>query len=404
MSFLSFLDKDAEELSILLDIGNGSINGALAKFSKNKLPKFVFTAEVPFTIKDEMKASELASEMRILLDLILNHIIKQGLQNTDQSNLKITQVLITFSSPWFALKTKHITLNQPTPFLITKDFLEDIIQKEEEALESEIFGENPNTGTKSFEIIEKSIVHTKINGYPLSDSYGKKTKNFEAYMCLSVINKSTIEKIHDIILKNSHIPSSSVLIHTFPIASFIVIRDIFSSNSDFIIMDITGEVTDITLVQDDVVIKSISMPSGRNFLIRQIAKGLGLSIEIAQSTIAMYSAKKLDDDTIEKFEAILVNVEREWAIYLASALEELSPLKTPPSTVYLTSDSDFAPIYKEFLSFSKTDSTAEFRKNINLIHIKDETFSSFYEKNTGVKVNEFIAILAIFYNKILQKK
>src|SRR3989338_7170883 len=257
MSILSFFRKKEDELSILLDIGNGSINGAIVLFTKNKIPRFIFTGEVPFSIPLQPSAPELSADMKIL-----DYLIKNGLSKMTFAK-KIEKVLVTFSSPWFALKTKHINLVQQNYFLITKDFLDDIIEKEKKVFEKLLSGEDsPN---KSFEIVEKSIVHTKINGYEMSNSLGRKTKNFDAYLCLSVVGKSTIDIVHNAILKNSHIPADMVSINTFPVVSFIVVRDIFSANSDFIIMDITGEVTDLTLVEDNVVIKSISMPSGRNF-------------------------------------------------------------------------------------------------------------------------------------------
>ncbi|OHA99371.1 MAG: hypothetical protein A3E59_00410 [Candidatus Zambryskibacteria bacterium RIFCSPHIGHO2_12_FULL_39_47] len=401
MSILSFFRKKEDELSILLDIGNGSINGAIVLFTKNKIPRFIFTGEVPFSIPLQPSAPELSAEMKILLNKILDYLIKNGLSKMTFAK-KIEKVLVTFSSPWFALKTKHINLVQQNYFLITKDFLDDIIEKEKKVFEKLLSGEDsPN---KSFEIVEKSIVHTKINGYEMSNSLGRKTKNFDAYLCLSVVGKSTIDIVHNAILKNSHIPADMVSIHTFPVVSFIVVRDIFSANSDFIIMDITGEVTDLTLVEDNVVIKSISMPSGRNFIIRQIAKKLDLSAEIAESNLHLYAEGKLDEKTKIQIQTILLDVEKEWSIYLESAIQEFSSQKNIPSTVYLTVDSDVAPIYKDFLSLVKTDSTAEFRKNMNLIHINKETLSHFYETQTEVEVNEFMAILAVFYNKLFQDK
>jgi len=385
----------------LLDIGNGSINGAIVLFTKNKIPRFIFTGEVPFSIPLQPSAPELSAEMKILLNKILDYLIKNGLSKMTFAK-KIEKVLVTFSSPWFALKTKHINLVQQNYFLITKDFLDDIIEKEKKVFEKLLSGEDsPN---KSFEIVEKSIVHTKINGYEMSNSLGRKTKNFDAYLCLSVVGKSTIDIVHNAILKNSHIPADMVSIHTFPVVSFIVVRDIFSANSDFIIMDITGEVTDLTLVEDNVVIKSISMPSGRNFIIRQIAKKLDLSAEIAESNLHLYAEGKLDEKTKIQIQTILLDVEKEWSIYLESAIQEFSSQKNIPSTVYLTVDSDVAPIYKDFLSLVKTDSTAEFRKNMNLIHINKETLSHFYETQMEVEVNEFMAILAVFYNKLFQDK
>ncbi len=402
MSFFSFFNNKQEELSILLDIGNGSINGAIALFTRDKLPKIYFTTEVPFSIPLQANAEGLSSEMEVLLDQIIAYLIKTGLKQSGLGeSRKIEKVLITFSSPWFAIKTKHLNLKQDTSFLVSRDFLKDLIEKEEQSFKKELMGDDADI---SYKVVEKSIVHTKINGYELQDTLDRKTKNFDAYLCLSVIGKSTIDIVEKVILKNMHISLDRTHIHTFPVASFIVIRDIFSANENFVIMDITAEVTDMTLVEDNVVIKSISIPSGKNFIIRQIAKKFDTSTEIAESKLRLYVEEKLDPETTTHVQEILLDVEKEWSIYLDNAVQELAPQKSIPSTVYLTVDSDVAPIYKDFLSLIKADATADFRKNMNLIRLDENTLSHFCETQKGVYINEFVTILAIFFNKIFQAK
>src|SRR3989338_8131141 len=107
MSILSFFRKKEDELSILLDIGNGSINGAIVLFTKNKIPRFIFTGEVPFSIPLQPSAPELSAEMKILLNKILDYLIKNGLSKMTFAK-KIEKVLVTFSSPWFGLKKKKL--------------------------------------------------------------------------------------------------------------------------------------------------------------------------------------------------------------------------------------------------------------------------------------------------------
>ena len=75
-----------------------------------------------------------------------------------------------------------------------------------------------------------------------------------------------------------------------------------------------------------------------------------------------------------------------------------------PDMVYLTSDFDVSMIYKNFLEIEKTDSTMNFRNNAKVILITPEILSPFYEKAGEIRIDEFIAILAIFYNKIFHQK
>lgn len=399
MSFLSLFRKNTDEVSLLLDIGNGSITGSLVLFRKGSKPDFLYSLEVPFIISEKPNVSKLAEDMVGLLQTLLQDTMKLGFRHKywKDKTKKIDGALLTFSSPWFVSKTKHIELSNDSSFVITKAFVEDIIKKEEEIFKNEL---KSNVTESDFQVIEKSIVHTKINGYTLDDSIGKKTKNLDAFLYMSVVSTGIINKVEDILLKFAHIPKNRVLIHTFPLVSFTVVRDVFSASSDFILIDVTGEVTDITLVQNDVIKQSVSIPSGRNFMIRKIMKSFNVPSEIAESTLNLYTEDKLSPEDLVKMEEVIVDVEKEWSIYLESGLNELSPKMILPGNIYLTADNDVSGVYINFLRLSKTDSTAMFRKALNINHVSLESTSTFYIADSTVRTNEFAVILAIFYNKV----
>jgi hypothetical protein len=147
-------------------------------------------------------------------------------------------------------------------------------------------------------------------------------------------------------------------------------------------------------------VHGVVLPSGRNFILRQIAKKFNTPLEVAESTLRLYKSDKIDNSTIEAIQEILVNIEREWAIYLENALIELSPSIILPSRVYITSDDDVAQIFMDFIKLSKTDATSLFRKNVDIIRINEETLKSFLDKNSAPQVEEAITILVTFYNKL----
>lgn len=399
---LDFLKGEKEEASLLINIGNGSITVASVLFGKNK-PKFLYTSRHPFVVLEKPSALELANSVGRTLDETLSELMKKGFDHKywDYRNKKFGRILIAFSSPWFIPKIKHVQIAKDKPFTITEDFIEDILKKEEEIFKNELNKDFEGTGF--FEVIEKSIVNIKINGYVLEHNIGKVTKNFDAFLTMSVVPVDFIKKIKDMVIKHTQISAEKIVSHTFPLISFSVARDIFSNNSNFILIDVTGEVTDITLAQNDAVVGAASFPSGRNYIIRQIAKTFNTSFELAESTLRLYITKKLDDDSIKKIEQVLIGIEREWAIYFENALLELSPQMVLPYKFYITSDSDIADIYKDFMSLSKTDTTATIRKNMQITHINQDTLSNFYENDSLSQVNEFIAILAIFYDKVRKK-
>ena len=63
-------------------------------------------------------------------------------------------------------------------------------------------------------------------------------------------------------------------------ASFIVARDMFTHKEDFILIDITGEITEIAVVKKKLA-GSVSYHVGTNFFIRKTSEFLAVSLEEA---------------------------------------------------------------------------------------------------------------------------
>ncbi len=388
--------KSKEEVSLMLDVGNGSVTGALVLFKKSKKPEFLYSLEVPFVVPEKPNSTKLIEDMTPLLNTLLNTLIERGFKSKywEKKPKTVVRVLVAFSSPWFVSKTKHISLSKEKEFVITQSLVDGIIKEEEVIFKKELDPDN------DFRVIDSSVVHTRINGYTLETSIGKKTKNLDAYLYMSMVSGNVIKTIEEVILKHFHLHESDIYIHTFPLVSFSVIRDMFSGSSDFVLMDVTSEVTDLSLVEGDVIKHSVSVPSGKNFLLRQIMKTFSLTPELAESTLHLFIDEKLNSDDVLKMEEVFVNVEKEWSIYLENGLSELSSEFILPASVYLTCDSDISAIYTNFLKLSKTDGTAMWRKALQVNYINKEAMDSFLTPNSIVKWNEFSAILAVFYNKM----
>lgn len=395
---LNLFSNSNEENVILIDIGNGTITGALAVFERQNKPKFTYIIKKFFNTQEKIEIKKFESEMLSILDEIMSSIVKEAFKHRYfvGKSKKIKRVLISFSSPWFLSKTKSINLVNEKEFVVTESFLNNILSKEVKELEVEM---EKDGGEGELEVIEKSIIHSKINGYVLDNSLGKNTKNFDASLYMSVVGKNFTQKITEIIHRHTHLSKENVILHTFPLVLFTVVRDLFMKESSFLLMDITSEITDITLVKEDIIDKTVSFPYGKNFILRQISKNLNVSNEIADSTLKLYVTNKLGHEQVSKINEILASVEKEWAIYLENTLLEISPNMILPNSVFITSDSDIAQIYIDFLEIQKLDATANFRKNLKSTYVDLEKLRDFYENLSGFVLDEFVVILSIFYSR-----
>lgn len=394
MGILSILGLEKKETVLLIDIGNGSITTALVSFSKNNLPKFLYSSTKSFVVSEKPEALRLSLEAGSLLETLLSETVKKS------KNLSC--VLVSFSSPWFVPKVKNVFLLQKAPFIITKAFLNDVTLKEKDVFKKELILEFSLNNPDSFSIIEANIVHTKINGYIVANPIGKKTKSLEATIFMSSIAKNVEKKVLGVVSKYTHIGRDKILLHSFPLVSFSVVSENLALDQDFILMDITSEAVDMTLVNNDAIIKTISFPFGKNSIIRQISKSLKLSFPVAESQLHMSTSNKINDTSLDSIRATLVNLEKEWSIYFEDALTSFSTNIVLPKQIYITVEDDIEPVFIDFLKMEKTDKTKDFRKNISITSIKRETLAHLYRTDSKVKENQFIVILALFFDKIFK--
>lgn len=402
MSFSLFtLGKKTEEVSLMIDVGNGSIGGGMVRTSPGQAPLLLHSVRVPFSIGDKVDSDRLLQNFQTLLNDLLKALSEQGFLHEywKKHPKRISQALVTFSSPWFVGKTVQIDLAQDKIFVITENFLKDVLEKEEKTFKEELGKSGyEQTFDNELEVIEKSIVHGRINGYVVSDIIGKKTKHLEASVCLSIIARSITDVVAKNLSKHFHVDREDITFHSFPLVAFTVIRDIFPRFNDFILLDITGETTDVTLVRQDVIVKTVSFPSGRNFIIRHIAKTCGVTLEIAESLLRLQQKQALEAALSEQVANVIRDVQKEWMIYLSDSFIELSPSDPTPSRVFLTADTDVADIYLGFLKEGMGESGL--RRLPDTVHLNAETLAHFYHTDPRRTQDEFIGILSVFWNKM----
>ena len=399
MSFSIFQKEEKEQVSLVIDVGNSTVTCALVVFDGEALPVFLYSATEAFVVGERPDGPRLVEALNTALEFQLALLNKEGFVHKYWHSKKreLTSAIISFSSPWFVLKTKHLVISNEKEFVVTEAFLDSVMEKEEDLFKKEL----SNNTNEAFEVVQKNIIHTKINGYTLRNTLGKRAKNLDAFLCMSAMDRAVVERVFDTVLRHSHIPKEKIAVHTFPIVSFTILRDFFSAGGDFLIMDITGDMADITLVQDSVIVQSVSMPSGRNFILRQVSKTFDVSIEIAESMLHLYNAGKTDESQAQKMQELVALIEREWAIYFENALLELSTTLSLPANLYLMAESDVLHIYKEFITLQKIDTTSSFRKTVNVLAVDELAVSKFYKNDSTGRVSEFIAFVALFYKKVL---
>lgn len=371
-----FLHKE-QKLSVVLDIGSASIGGSLVLFDKKQIPQILYTTRVPLPITEDLGESELTRLMAKTLRKVFGDISKIGLKRLNFLKMKgkrVDSIHCVFASPWFMAETKTERVNKS--ITLTPDYINNLVKKEKKSFEGRLAIDG------EVSLIEQKIIHTKLNGYTTSSPYNKMANNAEITFFLSIVPKNIldiIEKISDL-----HFNIDEVTYHSFTLVSYKTLMDIFPEDSNAVIFDITGEVTDISVIEDDSLVKILSMPIGRNTVARDIAKRKKVSHNVALSYLDLYVTGSAEPRLQFEVENSVSSIKKIWDKEIVSILPRIEG-----KTIFITADSEV---------FSKYLIGADPKKVIN---VSNKHFNNIVLTKKGTKEDVFLSTDVFFINKLI---
>ncbi len=383
--------KSGQHFIIVFDIGSASIGGAFVSIDSSRLPEIIFTTRRDIPFQEKLNFERFLTSMTKTLEEMFAVMQKAG------GGVTVQHAFCILASPWYASQTRLVRYNQPQPFVVTPNGLEKLIQKEIELFrESKLFAHS-KVGNVPPDIMESKNIQMKLNGYEVSDPFGKKASTLEVALYISMIPANIHESINQSITKFWNL--RSVHFSSFSYTAFDTIRDMFVDESCFLFVDISGEVTDISLVKDGVLLESISFPAGKNMLIRSIAKEMQTTVVAAASEMNLYLENKSSREHAKQIEQIMRDETKEWKIFFEDALSQLAVEFPIPRPIFYTADDNVSKWFESaireanFTRFSEEDGQFFVRSLGNQFLDK---FVSVIEPDSR---DPFLAIETIFANK-----
>ena len=384
MSFSLFGEQTKNaEVSLILDIGSASVAGALVLFEKRKQPRVLYITRIPITVSDSPEEHDFTKSMLSFVKRAIEDVSIKGIQHLNFRKLSkkdIRRVFCIYASPWFASETKTINIKNSEPKKITKKMVEDLVNKEKSLL-------TKNLGiSDESSVIEQKIISTKLNGYLTSNPYDKEVLDVEMTIFLGVVPTNIIDSIENAVRSVLH--PDDIVHHSFSLVAYRTITDVFQADSNSIVLDVTGEVTDITVIEDDVIVHTASVPFGRNTLVRAIAREKKANSDIALSLLHLYSNDRAESKLYTEIDAIVADVHQKWKKETEKILPDLSG-----KTIFVTTDEDLAPIFKKYITYNDPN---------KVIILNEEHFKSLVTTEKNIKGDSFVSTAALFLDGIFQ--
>jgi len=390
MGIFSKTKKD--ELVLLFDIGSSSVGGALFYMGENGVPKIIYSIREPVILEKEVHLDRLLFLTIEALKTVANNICMKGLGAPNR-------IFCTLASPWYASQTRVIKYNEDKPFIFTTKLADELIQKEMILFEEEHVKDYNLTGNKVTSIELKNM-KISLNGYDTLSPFNQKVENVEITIFASVAEEQILNRIEDNILR--HFRCENIRFSSFLLSSFAVVRNTFVNQDNFLLVNIGGEVTDISMIKKDVLRESISFPMGHNFIIRGVANELSIDLGEAQSLISTYKDGHMSYNASLNSGAVIENLKNDWLKNFQEFLSHLTNDVSIPSTIFITVAHNLAQFFSEIIKNEQFNQYILTESKFRVIFLGVEALHGIAIVAENVDRDQYMIIESIYINHFLK--
>lgn len=409
MSFFSFIKNNEFKSghALVLDVGGGSVGVAIANFIEGKSPEIIFSVRKQLPVQLKLSNHRMLSIMSGVLDEVLALAMDKLAYLKDLNkgeNINIKKIFCTVSSPWNVDSTKSVNFSFQKPVSIDKHFVNDLIEREAtQFLKSlakdvrEIYGDH-----KHFELIEKSISHSFINGYDIKNIYGRSCSELELYIFFSAISSEVEKSISRICGK--HFVGTHIEFHSAVFIYTSILEKLFKEEKDFMLTHISGETTDITVIKNGIMTDNASFPLGRNFIARKILEVMPkITPEIALSMVRIHDEKGTGAKLSEKLQEILKQAEDDWMSLFSDAVSEISKEFFMPSKAFILIGDGSGSFFADLITSKKVSVFGRSPYSINAKSLEVDLFTNIVDFHNGVEKDPFLSAQTAFLYGVLFK-
>ncbi len=392
MKFFSKQKKETEILTLVFDIGSSSIGGSLFVKTTSGAPKIVYSLREKIRIDTTLDHSVFLVQAMKTLREVAGKICISGFG-------KPTEVYCVLSSPWFASQTRFIQLEKNVPFVFTEKLAEGLIEKEMKLFQEEHekkYGENMH----KIRALELKTMSTMLNGYKTNSPINQKAKSLEMSIFISMSQEFLLHEIEEAIGRHFHV--EKINFASFTMASFAVARDMFVNQENFLLVNIGGEVTDISMVKKEVLREAISFPIGENFIIRKIAEGMQTSLDEAASFVSIYREGHIADTLLQKIDPIMTQIRNEWLRNFQDSLRNLTNDISIPATIFITVNKDLTDFFASTIKTEQLNQYTLTESKFRLLFLSIEGLHGIATFSEDTIRDPFLIIESIYINQFIK--
>lgn len=333
---ISWFGKAKESFCLAIDIGTASISAVLFSCKKDGKPDIIKIFRKYH--KHSLSREGTAFQKSALRDLMLLFKEVERLY----PRIVVNEIRIGLASPFYLARTLTLSAKHDAKEKITENDINRIIQKGSKEIEQD-FLEN------TLKVFETHISRLTLNGYELARIVGRQAEDIALTIRYAAVKKEFLKTLSERLA--SATKAANIRFFTFPVIYFSVFHDLISQKKEpLLFLDIGGETTEITLVENATIREVSTLPIGVLNFIYRIAEKFNTDNDSASALLKRYSGGTLEGEAAETIKTILKNEIQKWRPAFARMFEAIESKLSTTLTVFILGGGTWIDDFKEMLA------------------------------------------------------
>ncbi len=217
------------------------------------------------------------------------------------------------SSPWHVAEASRVFFDDLGPVRKPEDVISNITA---DSLAKHL----DRHRSAGFELvpIDNVVMKTFIDGQPIIKYTGLPGKTLTLHHFASSTDNAVRRRFEEKLEPSFQYKKAQF--HSSLLSTFAVTKDALGDDKDFAILDVTGELTDVTIVKNGVIVSIASFPIGKYTVARRLAETTGRSAQTAYSELKICGEGLMSQMEKTRLLSDLQEIKREWLYSLDEVL------------------------------------------------------------------------------------
>ncbi len=275
--------KNSVRYGALVDIGSGSVLAAILKSDpRSTHPEIIWSKREYVPLRNTTSLQDSAKHVMTSLMNALMLLDSEGrkVYQAVASTQRLPEVQVTIAAPWSYTVTKDISYTHANGFTLSQELVEELLRTAEQKVAEELAAQE-RVEQLGLTIITRSVVGLIANGYAIDQPSNQEVKTLKIYEANAIAQDYLVKAIGEVCEKL--LPSAKIQLFSFILVFYTIIRHLEGLTSEYCLVDITYEATELGVIRDGILQHTTHTPFGAFSIAREIAAALAVPLEEAYS-------------------------------------------------------------------------------------------------------------------------